>query len=158
MNMIMKNPIRAAARLALLLGTATATVAQLGVTAPAGGSQSASSTLTTASATGTIQACAYEARNQLLFDMESRLKIVETPLDELARKAQVLPEPVRDKFGAALGELKTQKAALKMGMEVAGKATAKNWPQVRAALAFSYVDYIGAVTHLESIVADNLGG
>lgn len=158
MNMIMKNPIRAAAVLALLLGTATATMAQLGVTALAGGSQSASSALTTASATGTIQACAYEARNQLLFDMESRLKIVETPLDELARKARALPEPVRDKFGAALDEMKTQKVALKMGMEQAGKASAKSWPQVRAALAFSYVDYIGAVTQLESIVADNLGG
>ena len=156
--MSMKDLIRAAVVPALPFLTAAIAAAQLGVTASAGGSQPASSALTTASATGTIQACAYEARNQLLFDLESRLKIVETPLDELARKAQALPEPAREKFGAAQNEMKTQKAALKMGMEVAGKATARSWPQVRAALAFSYVDYISAVARLESIVADNLGG
>lgn len=143
---------------ALLVTVAPPAVAQLGVAVLAGANKSASATLTVSSATGTIQACAFEARNQLLFDMESRLKIVETPLNELARKAQALPEPAREKFGTAQDEMKTQKTALQMGMETAGKATTKTWPQIRAALAFSYMDYVGAVSRLELIVFEGKNG
>lgn len=144
-------------RLALLVAASLVVAprvpAQLGVASVSGSDdQPASAALIAASATGTIQACAFEARNQLLFDIESRLKQAEKPLDKLSTKARALPEPAQEKCETAMEQVKTQQAALKIGMDAAAKANAKTWPQIRATLAFSYADYVGAIVRLENLV------
>jgi len=60
-------------------GAAPLAVAQLGVTTLASADKSATAVLTISSATAAIQSCAFEARNQLVFDMDSRLKAAANP-------------------------------------------------------------------------------
>ena len=151
--MITANPPRLVFLLLLPLLAGPAARAQLGVLATVG--QSASSALTTASAAAAIQGCAFEARNQLFLDIENRLMVVETRLADLSARAKTLDEPGQDKFATFIQEAKTQGAALKITMGSAEKATTKSWPEVRAALAFSYIDYVGAISRAEKLVADD---
>lgn len=158
-KMIVSNPLRLTFLLAALLVTVPPAVAQPGVTAPVGGSgKSATAALTLTSATAAIQSCAFEARSQLLFDLDNRLKIVAAPLHDLANSAKALPEASQERITAALDELKLQEGVLRQGMEAAQQATARNWPQARATLAVNYLDYIGAVSRLEVLVQGNKGG
>jgi hypothetical protein len=151
--MITRNPIRTAIVLALLLITATHAMAQLGLTVTTGTRRSASTSLIVASATEAIRVCAYEARNQLLFDMANRLKATAEAIDNLSAEARILAKEKQQLYEGAMQDMKIQEAALRLGMQAAEKATEKNWPQIRAALAFSYIDYVGVVTRAEGIVA-----
>jgi hypothetical protein len=127
--------------------------AQLGVAATAGSSQPVTSSLSSASATGAIQTCAFEARNQLLLDIDSRVKIAESRLGNLSSKARTLPTAAQQEFASALDAIKLQGKALKTSMESAQKATTKTWPEMRVALGFSYSDYVGAVARVEKSLA-----
>lgn len=147
-------PLRVVVLLAAGLLAGLPTQAQLGVMAATGADQPASSVLTSASATAAIQSCAFEARNQLFLDIENRLRVVEPHLGELTTRASRLDGAARDKYASALHDVKTQGLALKMAVASAQSATSRTWPEVRAALAFSYIDYVGAVSRAEKIVAD----
>lgn len=144
--------------LAGFLATAPFAVAQLGVAVLAGTNKSASAALTVSSATAAIQSCAFEARGQLIFDMESRLKEAAGLLHDLSVSAKALPASSQEQFTTALDDLKLQEGVLRMGIESAQKAGEKAWPQVRAALAFSYMDYVGVVSRLELIVYESKTG
>ncbi|HKB56986.1 MAG TPA: hypothetical protein VKC51_05290 [Lacunisphaera sp.] len=151
--MITRNPIRAAIVLALLLITVAHAMAQLGLSITPGTRKSASTSLIVASATEAIRVCAYEARNQMLFDMETRLKATTEAIDGLSAEARILTKGKLQLYESAMQDMKIQAAALRLGMQAAEKATEKTWPQIRAALAFSYIDYVGVVTRAEGIVA-----
>ena len=152
------NASRLVLILAAALTTATLTVAQLGVIVRADRTkETASAALTQASATAAIQSCAFEARNQLIFDMDSRLKLATNILLNLSSSARLLPEPAQEKLASALEDIKIQEAALRMGMESVQKATAKAWPRMRATLAFNYMDYVGAVSRAELLVFESKG-
>lgn len=129
--------------------------AQLGVVANS--SKSVSAALVSASATAAIQTCAFEARTQLLFEIESRLAIAARALGALAQTALAQPEPRQKKIAAALQEVKTQEMALKLHLKAAEKANADAWPGVRAALAYGYMDYVGAVSRAEVAATDQPG-
>lgn len=149
----MKKPICAAAALALLLLATVNATAQLGLVVTAGTRKPVSSSLIVASATEAIRACAYEARNQMVFDLESRLKAVNEAMDDLATEARSLAKDQQEHYASTVQEMKSQERALRLSMQTAEKATEKTWPQVRAALAFCYIDYVSAVTRAERIVA-----
>gem|GEM_PF-4699648 len=139
--------------MAMLLACAGAQ-AQLGLAVGADDRPSASTMLLAASATGTIRVCAFEARNQMLLDMESRIKATAEALSELTRP---LPMEKQQAYQSVLHDVKIQEAALHMAMQAAEKATEKTWPQVRDALAFSYVDFVTVVTRTERIAAGRDG-
>jgi sensor domain CHASE-containing protein len=151
--MTMKNPIRAAVISAVLLAATASGVAQLGLAVTAGARQPVSSSLIVASATEAIRACAYEARNQMISDLEARLMATNEAISGLSGGVRSRPKAQQEQFESALKEMKSQEGALRLGMQAAGQATEKTWPQVRAALAFSYIDYVSVVTRAERIGA-----
>jgi hypothetical protein len=151
MNMSMKNLIRTAGVSALLLVATVIAAAQIGLAVTTGTRKSASSSLIVASATEAIRACAYEARNQMLFDLEARLKATSGAMDDLSTEARSRTKETQEHFQSTLQEMKSQERALRLNMQEAAKATQKTWPQAREALAFSYIDYVSVVMRAESI-------
>jgi hypothetical protein len=157
MNMTMKHPIRAAVISAVLLTATASGMAQLGLAVTAGARQPVSSSLIVASASEAIRTCAYEARNQMVFDLEARLKATNEAMGGLSGGIRSLPQAQQEHFESTIQEMKSQERALRLAMQAAGQATEKTWPQVRAALAFSYIDYISVETRAESIVTGRDG-
>ncbi|MBI3885759.1 MAG: hypothetical protein HY302_08550 [Opitutae bacterium] len=149
----MRNPTRLVLVCALAATGIVHLSAQLGVTVSAGGRNPATASLIVASASESIRACAFEARNQMLFDLETRLKTAKERIEELLSAGKALADEKKGEFESAAHDLRVQEAALRLGMQAAEKSSAADWPRVRAALAFSYVDYVGVVTRLENLVA-----
>ena len=132
--------------------------AQLGYAPDPSGRKSVSAILVTASATGAIQSCAYEARSQLNLDIETRIKAASEAIRNMTRQIRVLPLQKRSQLESVRDDVKIQDGARRRTLQAAQKASTKSWPEGRAALAFSYIDYVGAVSRAELIVAQSNKG
>lgn len=143
-----------AANLLLLAGTPAG--AQLGIIAN-GGSQAALTILLNASASEAIRSCAYDARSQLLRDINDRLVMAAGALVVLSEEIKARPGPTLENFATALDEARIQEAALKLQVAAAQEAAADAWPALRTALAASYMNFVGAVSRAETTAADQRG-
>ncbi|HND61015.1 MAG TPA: hypothetical protein PLB90_06005 [Opitutaceae bacterium] len=137
----------------VLNGLTPAAFAQIGITADGSG-KSISAKLIEASAPSTIACYDFAARNQLYLDVQTRIDAAANALRDLTRRIASKPEQLRDRCNDALKDVRTQEAALKLNLQSVAKATAESWPKVRAIVAQSYVNYVSAVSRVETVVAE----
>ncbi len=128
--------------------------AQIGIAADSSG-KSISEHLIEASAPSTIECYDFAGRNQLYLDLQTRIADAAVSLRSLASRLAAKPERLRDRVNTALRDAQVQEAALKLNLDAVAKATFESWPKVRAIVAQSYVNYVSAVTRVETIVAEH---
>jgi hypothetical protein len=149
-NIMTKNLFQRSLIVSALLLAGSVAFAQLGLVVAASPSKAASTALLLTSASTAIKNCAFDSRNALLADIESRVRAARDAVADLEREARSLAGEARDDFKSALKDVRMREGALQESIRTAKRATKDGWPDQRALLASNYGDYAGAVTRLET--------
>lgn len=100
-----------------------------------------------------IRILRYNAREELLAQLEARLSGNERELNEVRQSAPRLTGDARTAYRQALQDLKAKREALHHAIKAARKASPETWETARTALASGYEAYSIALTRLEATPA-----
>jgi hypothetical protein len=97
-----------------------------------------------------IRAGMFESREQVLTDIETRLKNSNTAMASIRSTSSSMSESGRMQFKAAEGQVKESEKALRKSIKAARKATAQEWESARAQLAADYEAYASALASVDT--------
>jgi hypothetical protein len=98
----------------------------------------------------TIRAGMHESRDQLVTDIESRVKTSGSAMASIRRTSNQMSAEGRAAFTAAEDEVKDREKALKKSIKAARKASATEWEAARAQLAADYEAYATALARIDA--------
>ncbi|HUR58007.1 MAG TPA: hypothetical protein VM029_09890 [Opitutaceae bacterium] len=98
----------------------------------------------------TIRAGMYESRDQVLTDIETRLKNSNTAMSTIRSTSSSMSESGRMQFKAAEGQVKEREKALRKSIKAARKANAQEWDAARTQLAADYEAYASALASVDA--------
>lgn len=97
----------------------------------------------------TIRAASFSTREQVIADIETRLKASDEAMGTFRSSAAQMSADGRRTFKAADDEVKDKAAALKKSLRAARKATDAQWDSARAQLAADYEAYGAALARVD---------
>lgn len=98
----------------------------------------------------TIRAGTHASRDQLIADIESRVKASETAVSSFRSSMSEMSADGRKAFNAAADDVKDKAKALRKSIKAAQKASASEWDSARAQLAADYDAYAAALARIDS--------
>lgn len=102
-----------------------------------------------------IQAWAFDSREQLAGEVESRVDASGRAIDALARQGSRLKDSQAGAiFAAAVRASETAEKQLRRSLEAARSAWDRKWGEARTAVAADFTAYAAAVAHVESVMAE----
>lgn len=97
-----------------------------------------------------INAGAYASREQLVADIESRMKAVDTAMKPMQDSTRQMSADGRTQYKAAEDEIKQAERALRNSLRAARRASATEWESARAQLASDFQAYASSVSRLDA--------
>ena len=130
--------------------------AQLGLNTAADHGAASPAALQLAASMKDINQTSFAARAQLLESADMSLKVNRDALKKIQDDARDLRGEAREKFQAALDDVKAKNAELESSVKAARNTDAVGWQESREKVAVSYQHYLDAQARLE--VARKNGG
>lgn len=108
------------------------------------------STLETATFAPTIRVATHASRDQIVTDIESRVKASESAMSSMRSSASQMSADGRQAFDTAATDVKDKAKALRKSINAAKKASASEWENARAQLAADYDAYAAALARVDA--------
>ncbi len=102
--------------------------------------------------TPTLRVATHESRDQVIADIESRVKSSEAAVASVRSSASQMSAEGRRSFDAAADDAKDKAKALRKSIKAAQKASASEWENARAQLAADYDAYAAALARVDATV------
>lgn len=111
---------------------------------------SAAGTINAMTFAPTIRSAPMSSREQIIADIEARMKTSDTAMDSFRSSASQMSTDGRRTFKAADDDVKEKAAALKKSIRAARKANDAEWDNARAQLAADYEAYGNALVRVDA--------
>jgi hypothetical protein len=98
----------------------------------------------------TLQAGVFASREDLLNDLENRIRASEASIAVMKRSVDEMSAAGRDQFHAANAEAIARAKSLKQSIRDARDANESNWEQIRGQLASDYSAYADAMGRIDA--------
>jgi hypothetical protein len=98
----------------------------------------------------TLQATSMAGREQVINDLENRMRASESAVATMRRTVDEMSADGRAQFHAANADVNAKEKALRESIKAARKADATNWETSRAQLAADYAAYADALARIDA--------